>query len=82
MNKFIKLYEEASKYAYEKLEPEYYNTPIFESIVAGRFAELIVIECVDVAFSKGDNVDYLIKHFGVDDKNTRQTDNDLNDVWI
>jgi len=31
-----------------------------------EFANLIVQECIDVAFDRGDNVDYLKEHFGVD----------------
>jgi hypothetical protein len=31
-----------------------------------KFAELIVRECIDVAFDRGDNVDYLKEHFGVE----------------
>ena len=31
-----------------------------------KFAELIVRECIDVAFDRGDNVDYFKEHFGVD----------------
>ena len=31
-----------------------------------KFAELIVGECIDVAFHRGDNVDYLKQHFGVE----------------
>jgi len=30
-----------------------------------KFAELIVRECIDVAFRRGDNVDYFKEHFGV-----------------
>jgi hypothetical protein len=30
-----------------------------------KFAELIIGECIDVAFQRGDNVDYLKEHFGV-----------------
>lgn len=30
-----------------------------------KFAHLIVGECIDVAFQRGDNVDYLKEHFGV-----------------
>lgn len=29
-----------------------------------KFTELIVRECVDIAFCNGDNVDYLKEHFG------------------
>ena len=32
-----------------------------------KFAELIVRECIDVAFHRGDNVDYLKEHFGVEE---------------
>jgi hypothetical protein len=31
-----------------------------------KFAELIVKECIDVAFDRGDNVDYFKDHFGVE----------------
>jgi hypothetical protein len=31
-----------------------------------KFAELIVRECIDVAFDRGDNVDYFKDHFGVE----------------
>ena len=30
-----------------------------------KFAELIVQECIDVAFHRGDNVDYFKEHFEV-----------------
>ena len=32
-----------------------------------KFAELIVKECIDVAFQRGDNVDYLKEHFGIEE---------------
>jgi len=31
----------------------------------GEFAELLIKECIDVAFHHGDNVDYFKEHFGV-----------------
>jgi hypothetical protein len=31
-----------------------------------EFAELIIKECIDVAFDRGDNVDYFKEHFGVE----------------
>ena len=31
-----------------------------------KFAELIVKECIDVAFHRGDNVDYFKEHFEVE----------------
>ncbi len=30
-----------------------------------KFAELIIRESIDIAFRRGDNVDYLKEHFGV-----------------
>lgn len=30
-----------------------------------KFAELIVRECIDIAYREGDNVAYLALHFGV-----------------
>jgi hypothetical protein len=32
-----------------------------------KFAQLIIQECIDVAFHKGDNIDYLKKHFGIEE---------------
>lgn len=32
-----------------------------------KFAELIVRECIDIAYREGDNVAYLALHFGVKD---------------
>ena len=30
-----------------------------------KFAELIVLECIDLAYKEGDNVAYLSLHFGI-----------------
>jgi len=32
-----------------------------------KFAELIVRECVDYAFYHGDDIEYVKKHFGVEE---------------
>ena len=32
-----------------------------------KFAELIVRECIDIAYREGDNVAYLALHFGVEE---------------
>jgi len=32
-----------------------------------KFAELIVKECIDIAYREGDNVAYLALHFGVEE---------------
>ena len=34
---------------------------------AEKFAELIVRECIDIAYSEGDNVAYLALYFGVEE---------------
>ena len=31
-----------------------------------KFAELIIQECIDVAFANGDDIAYIKKHFGVE----------------
>jgi hypothetical protein len=67
VNKFLELYQQASKHAYETIDPEFWKKPVFNEIVVGYFAELIVKECVDFAFAKGDNVDYLKEYFKVRD---------------
>ena len=32
-----------------------------------KFAELIVRECIDIAYREGDNVAYLALHFGIEE---------------
>jgi len=41
---------------------EYSYTPLELT----RFVNFLVKECIDVAFQRGDNVDYLKEHFGVE----------------
>ena len=48
------------------------ETPIGHGIVKyvfspEKFAELIVKECIDIAYREGDNVAYLALHFGVEE---------------
>lgn len=31
-----------------------------------KFAKLIIQDCIDVAYSQGDKVDYLKKHYGIE----------------
>jgi len=35
-------------------------------MVHAKFAELLIQQCIDIAFSRGDKVDYLKEHFGVE----------------
>ena len=42
----IKLYQQALEFAYENVSKEIWNIDNFHAIVAGKFAELIVRECV------------------------------------
>lgn len=46
------------------------NTPSFlvtNEMWKEKFAELIVKECIDIAYREGDNVAYLALHFGVEE---------------
>ena len=36
-----------------------------DKLFVEKFAELIVRECIDIAYREGDNVAYLALHFGV-----------------
>ena len=36
----------------------------FDFVDLEKFAELIVRECIDIAYREGDKVDYLALHFG------------------
>tara|TARA_R110000868_G_scaffold256181_4_gene512898 strand:- start:378 stop:629 length:252 start_codon:yes stop_codon:yes gene_type:complete len=80
--RIIKLYEQALEFAYENVSKEIWNTDNFHAIVAGKFAELIVKECVGIVAKRKDqaiddswNVDEamsmaemdLLEHFGVEE---------------
>jgi len=47
----IKLYEEATEFAYKTVGKEHAGKSYFQGVIAGKFAELIVRECIDI----GDN---------------------------
>ena len=49
MNKrILELYKQAQEFAYKNISKEYWNTDNFHAVVSGKFAELIVRECVGV----------------------------------
>ena len=43
----IKLYKQAQEFAYKNISKEYWNTDNFHAVVSGKFAELIVRECIN-----------------------------------
>ena len=48
MNEQInQLYQQALEFAYKNVNKEIWNTDNFHAIVAGKFAELIVRECME-----------------------------------
>ena len=48
MNKqIIELYKQAQEFAYKNISEEYWNTATFSAVVSGKFAELIVKECME-----------------------------------
>jgi hypothetical protein len=47
--RMIELYKQAQEFAYKNISEEYWNTDNFHAIVSGKFAELIVKECVERA---------------------------------
>ena len=71
----IKLYEQATEFAYETIGKEHANTSYFQGTIAGKFAELIVKECAVVAHNTAEGettygwmVGNKIKeHFGVEE---------------
>ena len=83
MNEQInQLYQQALEFAYKNVNKEIWNTDNFHAIVAGKFAELIVKECVGIVAKRKDqaiddswNVDEamsmaemdLLEHFGVEE---------------
>ena len=42
----IKLYKEATEFAYQAIGKEHFDKSYFQAAIAGKFAELIVEECI------------------------------------
>ena len=47
--RMIELYKQAQEFAYKNISEEYWNTDNFHAIISGKFAELIVRECIEQA---------------------------------
>jgi hypothetical protein len=67
----VELYKQATEFAYNSIGREHANTAYFQGAITGKFAELIVRECMTVARG-ADGLDatheawYLIEqHFGI-----------------
>ena len=73
----IELYKQAQEFAYKNISKESWNTDNFHAVVSGKFAELIVKECLDIvnrkeySYHEADplwETSQLIKeHFGVEE---------------
>ena len=67
-----KLYKQALEFAYENVSKEIWNTDIFHAIVAGKFAELIVGECIRLCdqvdiVGADECIDNIKENFGVEE---------------
>lgn len=75
-NQSIELFKQAKEFAYHNVGKENADKAYFQGVVAGKFAELIVHECIQVCKSRVGNSDYntgrmhcasdLKEHFGVE----------------
>ena len=70
----IEFYKQASEFAYTSIGKEHANTTYFQGVVAGKFAELIVQECIGIVSDAVDHrepastyVDKIKQHFGVEE---------------
>jgi hypothetical protein len=63
--RMIELYKQAQEFAYKNISEEYWNTDNFHAIVSGKFAELIVKECVEKCVYVVDRQE-ILAHFGVE----------------
>lgn len=69
----IELYKQAGEFAYTSIGKEHANTTYFQGVVAGKYAELIVRECLDIVANAVDYrepastyVGKIKEHFGVE----------------
>ena len=79
----VELYKQATEFAYNSIGREHANTAYFQGAITGKFAELIVQECVTLADTEAErfsNLDQeycamamdnyrelVLKHFGVEE---------------
>ena len=59
----IELYKQAIEFAYTSIGKEHADTTYFQSVVAGKHAELIVRQCASLAY---DGHGGILEHFGVE----------------
>jgi hypothetical protein len=53
----LKLYKQAQEFAYKNISKESWNTDNFHAVVSGKFAELIVAECINVSEAHAKNLE-------------------------
>jgi hypothetical protein len=53
----IDLYKQATEFAYDSIGKEHSNTAYFQGTIAGKFAELIVRECLAIAKNREDELE-------------------------
>jgi hypothetical protein len=69
----IELYKQAVAFAYNTAGADAGKGTVIESLTAGKFAELIVAECAEIALVDGqstgnfDTFNKIQKHFGVEE---------------
>ncbi len=74
----VEIYKQAITFAYGTVEKEHWDTSVFQGVIAGKFAELIVRECCNVL--QGEDIRYggygynqgflhkkIKEHFGVEE---------------
>jgi hypothetical protein len=54
----IDLYKQATEFAYNSIGKEHSNTAYFQGTIAGKFAELIVQECIKLCEHRANNEEY------------------------
>ena len=69
----VELYKQATEFAYNSIGREHANTAYFQGAITGKFAELIVQECISMAddfecdVNQRGLVDRMKLHFGVEE---------------
>ncbi|MEY4929847.1 MAG: hypothetical protein RI909_571 [Bacteroidota bacterium] len=51
----VELYKQATEFAYNSIGREHANTAYFQGAITGKFAELIVRECVGICLERHDS---------------------------
>lgn len=72
IDRCVVLYKQAADFAHKTIDKEFWGCDAFEGVILGKFAELIIQECIQMAddfewdINRSGLVSRMKEHFGVE----------------